>query len=174
MGNLGKTFGQGGKGGKAVKFEEPGDSVVGVVTAEPEIQQQTDFDTGQPAFYDSGQPKTQIVFTLKVETDDDNDNGERRLFVAKQRQKKAIFDALKAEGVEDTAEIAGGKLYVKFTGRDLEWTNPKTGKKPRKDNAPMLWTAKFKRGSVPVAEALGQRDETNASSDADEEDEPPF
>lgn len=151
MAGLDELFG--GSGARTVKFEDEGDTFTGTVV-DVKVEQAKDFDSGEPATWPDGKPRMQQVFTFEVEPEDDEDTGKRRLYVDKPRMRKAILEALKDAGVKDKAEIIGGKLSVKFTGRDLEWENPRTKRKPSKNNAPKLWAAKFERGKAPVEDVF--------------------
>lgn len=154
-----------GMGGATVKFEDEGDVVDGIVLAEPKEEQSRDYQTGDPAFWDEEKtrPKMQQVWSLQVEADTDedpDDDGKRRLYVDKKRLKQAIYKALKDAGVKNTSEIAGGRLWVKYTGRDMEFRH--NGKKPAKGNEPKLFKAKFEKGQTPVEDAFDDVDEDEA------------
>jgi hypothetical protein len=100
-----------GTGAPAVKFAEIGDSIKGEII-DKQTMQQRDFITGQPKFWDDGGPMWQVIYTLATNRhDDEEDDGERRLF-AKSGVLTAIKLAVKDAGVRNT-EI-GGILAVKF------------------------------------------------------------
>jgi hypothetical protein len=68
----------------SAKFETHGDTVTGVITDTPEVRPQTDFDSGQPLFWDDGKPKMQLVVTLATDQRDPanaDDDGTRRVYV---------------------------------------------------------------------------------------------
>ena len=105
-------------GAKSVKFDDKGDTVTGVIIAPPELAQQKDFKTQEPAFWDAEktQPKMQMVVTLRTqETDaeDPEDDGERRLFVASPNMRKAIASAVRNAKRKGLA--VGGVLRVTYT-----------------------------------------------------------
>jgi len=112
-----------GSGGRSAKFEAVGDTVKGVICAQPEMRQQTDIKTGAPVSWDDGQPKMQLVIRLQTEDrdpSDPEDDGIRALYVSggfkRASTQKAIADAVraaKAKGLE-----VGGTLAVRFTGEE--------------------------------------------------------
>ena len=53
-------------GAKGHKFEQVGDSITGLIT-DITVRQATEFGTGAPQHFDNGDPKEQIVVTLKAE-----------------------------------------------------------------------------------------------------------
>jgi hypothetical protein len=130
-------------GGRAVKFEKPGDKVLGLVRA-MEKRQDTDLD-GKPRVWDNGQPRWMLVVTLEVEPEDEDDNGMRNLYVNKPNMRQAIADAMRAKGW--SASPVGGKLFVKFVK-----TEPASqrGFLPKK-----VFTAAFDPPAQPDASDLG-------------------
>lgn len=124
-------------GASAVKFDDKGDTVTGVIIAEPTIAQQRDFQTGEPAFWDKDktQPKQQMIVTLRTQerdTSDPDDDGERRLFVASPNMRKAIAAAVREAKRKGLA--VGGTLTVTYTA---------DGEKQRGLNPPKLYSAKY-------------------------------
>lgn len=110
-----------GGGGKSAKFETPGVTITGTIAAEPEVRQQTEFQTGKLQFWDNGDPMMQLVVKLQTterDPDDKDDDGIRALYVKggfkKPTMQKAIADAVRAAGVKGL-EI-GGTLTVTYTG----------------------------------------------------------
>lgn len=101
-----------GGGIEAVKFEKPGDKVTGEVIGK-ELRQQTDFDSGKALYWNDGSPRMQVIVTLQVPTDDEDDEGERNLYV-RGLMTKAVRDALKTAKLRDL-EI-GHTLTVEYTG----------------------------------------------------------
>lgn len=110
-----------GSGGRSAKFERVGDTIKGVICAQPEIRQQTDIKTGAPKTWDDGQPMNQLVIKLQTDLrEDEDDDGIRALYVSggfkRASTQKAIADAVraaKAKGLE-----VGGTLAVRFTGEE--------------------------------------------------------
>jgi hypothetical protein len=137
-------FFQGG-GGASAKFPTPGTTIKGTVVRSVRTQQ-TNFDTGELAFWDEAktQPKWQVVITLATDERDpdiEDDEGHRNLYVRGQMQ-KAVGDALaKAKAKLEV----GGTLAVQYTG---------DGEPPRRGlNPPKLYTAAYK---PPVAQLDGR------------------
>lgn len=110
------------------KFPTIGSTVKGTVVGS-EVQQQMDFDTGKPKFFDDGKPMMQAVVTLQTDERDptiDGDEGLRRVFVRGQMT-AAVREALRAASAR--LEV-GGTLAVQFTA---EKPNPdKPHRKPAK------------------------------------------
>lgn len=121
-----------GTGARSAKFDAIGDKVVGFIE-HTEVRQQTDFKTGKPLFWDDGNPRNQLVVTLRTELrEDEDDDGTRNLYVKGQMQ-KAVADAVRKAGQRGLS--IGGKLGVVFTDE---------GEPPGKGlNAPKLYTAKY-------------------------------
>lgn len=133
--------------GSAIKFDNVGDRVKGIVT-NPRREQQRDFDTGSPMTWDNGDPRLQTVVGMTVD-------GEERTLYARGGKyevvegegtslEAAIVEAVVAAGASDIAE--GAELEVVHTG---------LGKPPRKGaNSPKLYRAKYTppRASVPVSD----------------------
>lgn len=101
--------------GSSVKFNNPGDTFTGQVTAAPFEKQQTVFNSGgQLAYYApkagqaQGDPKMQIVVPMI-----DQAGNEQTLYVSSPRMKKAIGAAMTAAGAPDIQ--VGGVLTVTFT-----------------------------------------------------------
>lgn len=124
-------------GGKSASFKDIGKTVAGVIKQEPEVTQQRDFDSGEPAFWDKDktEPKMQLVITLLTQErdpQDPHDDGERKLYVASPNMRKAIAAAVRAAGRNGLA--VGGALAVTYTHDE-----PKTGK----GNPPKGYSAQY-------------------------------
>lgn len=102
----------------SAKFDAHGDTVKGTITETPELRQQTDFDSGDPLFWDDGKPKMQLVVTLATDQRDPSnpeDEGTRRLYV-KGKMQQAVASAIRkcgAKGLE-----VGGTLTIAYVGDD--------------------------------------------------------
>lgn len=94
----------------SVKFEAEGD-VRRILIEDITKQQETDFDTGEPVFWPSGDPKYQYVVTGRV------DGEESRLFV-KGYMVDALKDALRKADVKAGDSLVGGTLVVKWNETD--------------------------------------------------------
>jgi hypothetical protein len=151
-------------GGKiaALKFPSVGTEHTLTVTDEPELRQQTDFDSGAPLFWDDKetQPRMQLVITGEVDQaarEGVDDDGLRRLYVKGELQ-KAMGQALREAGAK-SIEV-GGKVWVKYTGDGTA-----TGRK----NPPKLYKAAYK---APEAKAAAQASFLGSSDGPG--DAPPF
>jgi hypothetical protein len=126
-------------------FDHPGAKVEGTVIEVGE-QQQTDLDTGEPAFWQSGQPKMLIKVVLQTELKDSpTDDGKRSIYLKGSRKPEsksslaAVIGALMA-ATGGTELEPGGKLSLEYVG-DGEKTN-------RAFNAPKQYRATYAAPSV--------------------------
>jgi hypothetical protein len=119
----------------SAKFDTAGTTVGGPITEEPELRQQIDYDTDEPAVWKDGKPKMQLVVTVQTNLRDPqnpDDDGTRRFYVRSNLQ-KAVAQAVRQAGAK-SLEV-GGVLNVTYTG-DGPKTNPKF-------NAPKLYSATY-------------------------------
>lgn len=105
-----------GGGIKSASFPDGqyGTTVGGPIVREPEVRQQTDFDTGKPKVFDNGDPMMQIV--VHIQTDlrdpaDSTDDGVRALYL-KAQMMQAVRDAIRAAGAKGLG--VGGHLAVTY------------------------------------------------------------
>lgn len=112
-----------GGGGNAFGFETPGDSVTGKITVIEE-QQQTDMESGQPAFWENGQPKMMVRIELQTELrnpSDPSDDGKRSVYLkgSKKPESKssmaAAIEAVKNSTGARTLQI-GGTFSLTYSG----------------------------------------------------------
>ncbi len=114
-----------GSGAKAFAFDAIGDRVRGQIVA-MQKRQQTDMQTGEPAFWSNGDPKYMLQVSLQTELQDsDDDEGLRSVFlrggnftVAKGKgtsSLNAVKDAVKRSGSDKGIEI-GGTLMLEYSG----------------------------------------------------------
>lgn len=145
----------------AAKFPMIGTVVKGTIVGS-DVQQQLDFDTGKPKFFDDGKPMMQAVITLQTDDRDpsiDGDEGLRRVFVRGQMT-AAVREALRTAGAK--LEV-GGTLAVQFTE---EKVNPeKPHRKPAKQ-----YVAQYK---PPAAGTAATNDLLGTSSAAPAAAQPP-
>ncbi|BAH52266.1 hypothetical protein [Rhodococcus opacus] len=97
----------------------------GVVSMDPEIKQQTDFDTDEPLTWKDGSPRMQMIVTVQTDLRDPanpDDDGQRRFYV-RGKQQYALAAALKAVGANKVEQ--GGELYFTFTGEEPNAKNPR-------------------------------------------------
>jgi hypothetical protein len=135
-----------GVGIPGAKFPSIGSSITGAVTKEPELMQQTDFDTNEPLVWSDGRPRMQARVILATDERDPeiaDDDGTRALYV-KAALQKAVASAVRSAGAK-RLEI-GGKLTVTYTG---------DGQAVGKKNPPKVYSAKYEPPD-PVAQAADQ------------------
>lgn len=103
----------------SAKFDSHGVTVAGTITAKPTTQQQTDFDSGEPKFWDDGRPMLQVVVDLRTDLRDpdiEDDDGTRRLYVRGKHLTAAVRDAVRKAGGK--ALEVGAELAVTYVGDD--------------------------------------------------------
>jgi hypothetical protein len=122
-----------GSSARGFKFTEPGDKVSGRIVS-LDMQQQRDFSTGKPKFWndDENQPMMQLRIILQTELADDKDDDGQRAVYVKGEMQKAVKAALAESGAKQIEE--GATLRVKFTG---------LGAKEGNLNAPKLYQAQY-------------------------------
>lgn len=112
-----------GGGSPSAKFTTYGDTVGGVITEEPQVQQQTDIKDGTPLVWQDGSPRMQMVVTVQTQLRDpaiDEDDGKRRIFVRGQ-MRNAVQQAVIAAGAKGLD--VGGTLNITYVA-DGERKNP--------------------------------------------------
>jgi hypothetical protein len=108
-------------GGKSIFTSDsvPGETHTGKIL-DVQVRQTTDFQTGQPQFWDSGEPKQQAIIQLQTdERDDPEDDGIRAAYVKLWGlQKKALMDAVRSAGCRKASEALkpGSVFTATFTG----------------------------------------------------------
>jgi len=105
-----------GGGVPAAKFDQPGTSISGRITREPEAREQTDFTTGEVLRWPNGDPKMQVIVHLTTEMRDPaspTDDGTRAVYI-KGNMLKAVQAAIRAAGAPGLA--VGDTLSVTYTG----------------------------------------------------------
>ncbi|GAB2952080.1 hypothetical protein GCM10027280_45600 [Micromonospora polyrhachis] len=105
-----------GGGIKSAAFpdQQYGTTVGGPIVREPQVRQQTDFDSGKPKVYDDGKPVMQIIVHVKTTQRDPmtpTDDGVRALYLRGQIQ-QAVRDAVRAAGAPGL--LVGGELHVTY------------------------------------------------------------
>ena len=114
-----------GGGAKAFPFENMGDKVTGEIK-EMKKQQQTDMTTGEPAFWNNGDPKMMLRITLQTDLSEaDDDEGLRAVYLrggnpvaVKGKGSSslvAVKDAVRRSGATDGIQV-GGVLTLEFSG----------------------------------------------------------
>lgn len=123
-----------GGGVPSFKFETVGQVAKGPIL-ELGMQQQRDFATGKPKYWDDGNPMMQLRVVIATDERDPeitDDTGERALYIKGESQ-KAVRQAIKDAGAK-TIEV-GGILALAFTG---------LGDKKDQLNPPKLYRAQYK------------------------------
>lgn len=143
----------GGEGGNAFPFDNVGDTVTGSVVS-LEQQQQTDMDSGEPAWWDDAKTRPKIMYavTLKTELREDaSDDGLRTVYLrgsTKPETKSslaAVRGAVKA--VTGSYDLQfGGKLTLQYSGSE-----PASN---RKFNDRKLYTAAYEAPSMALGEPV--------------------
>lgn len=95
--------------GSTAKFPTPGTSVCGVVEAVTE-RHATEFGTGKPKYWPSGDPVIEHVITLR------QDDDERAVIYAKPEQQRAIRKAVTMSGAHSFE--TGARLTLTYVGDD--------------------------------------------------------
>lgn len=127
-----------GGGVKSFKFETTGQVAKGPIL-ELAMQQQRDFKTSVPKFWDDGNPMMQLRVVIQTDerepgTDDD---GQRALYLKGEAQ-KAVRDAIRTAGAKQIE--VGGTLALQYIG---------DGEARGNLNPPKLFKAEYK---APVAQ----------------------
>lgn len=138
-----------GAGGSAsFPFDTIGDTVTGRVTNLEEVQQ-TDLNTGQPAFWDNGQPKMMYRAELQTQLrDDDDDDGTRSIYLKGSKKPEAqsslsaVLQAVRT-ATGKAALAVGGTLTLTYIGDGVA--------KQRGHNAPKLYAAQYVAPSVDLS-----------------------
>ena len=114
-----------GNGAKAFPFENLGDKVSGQIV-EMKKQQQTDMQTGEPVFWNNGDPKMMLRITLQTDLQDsEDDEGLRSVYLrggnpvavkgSGTSSLVAVKDAVRRSGAPDGIQ-PGGILTLEFSG----------------------------------------------------------
>lgn len=93
-----------------------GYTVIGTIVDEPIVQQMTQYESTELAFWKSGDPMMEIVCTLQTDLRDPADpydDGKRRLHIPP-RMQPIVREAIKRVGADGLA--IGGRLAVRRTG----------------------------------------------------------
>jgi hypothetical protein len=105
-----------GGGGRGVQFENIGDSVTGILLAEPEKRVQTDMSTGEPKLFKDGSVKTMYAVRLQTglrDPGDPFDTGERMIYL-KWKSLEAVQQAIRRAGAPGPQ--VGGQLTLTLIG----------------------------------------------------------
>jgi len=134
-----------GGGAKAFTFENIGDKVTGEIKVMKK-QQQTDMTTGEPSFWNNGEPKMMLRIELQTDLQDsDDDEGMRSVYLrggnyvavkgSGTSSLLAVKDAVRRSGSSNGIEL-GGILTLEHSG---------LGQAANKGfNAPKLYVASYR------------------------------
>lgn len=128
----------------------PGDTITGAVVS-VDYKQVNDFNTGEPAFFPSGDPKMQFVIVIQTDQrDDEDDDGRRTIYIpAWGSKKQALVDAMRAEGMRKASEaFAAGNIFTATFVEELQKQNPQTRARYREK----VYTYRIQRGSLAAAD----------------------
>ena len=105
---------------KGAKFERPGDRISGIIE-KVTANQVRDFNTKQPAFWQDGSPKLQVLVTINTGVTDPNvedDDGYRTVYIKGWgEQRRAWLDAIRRAGLHKASDIKPGDRFTAvFTG----------------------------------------------------------
>jgi hypothetical protein len=143
-----EQFFQGGAAAAKFPDREYGTVIGGEIVADPRMQQQRDYTTGDPITYQDGNPAMQMVIVVQTSLHDPSipeDDGQRAFYV-KGQMRQAIGEALKKAGA--TAPRRGGKLWLKY----IE-DKPTTLRNGKPGNPQKIYAAKYE---PPAQAAAGQ------------------
>lgn len=128
----------------------PGDTITGAVVS-VDYKQVNDFNTGEPAYFPSGDPKMQFVIVIQTDQrDDEDDDGRRTIYIpAWGNKKQALVDAMRAEGMRKASEaFAAGNIFTATFVEELQKQNPQTRARYREK----VYTYRIQRGSLAAAD----------------------
>lgn len=128
----------------------PGDTITGAVVS-VDYKQVNDFNTGEPAFFPSEDPKMQFVIVIQTDQrDDEDDDGRRTIYIpAWGSKKQALVDAMRAEGMRKASEaFATGNIFTATFVEELQKQNPQTRARYREK----VYTYRIQRGSLAAAD----------------------
>lgn len=135
-----------GKSVPSISFKDAkiGDAYTGTITA-LETAQVRNYESGEPEFWEDGNPKLQIVVTLSTEYGDGaEDDGDRKVYLFGQKL-QAAKQALKEAGLQKLE--LGSKFTITYSG-----TKPSSNKKY---NDVKLYTIAIAKGtSNPAVDTL--------------------
>ena len=110
------------------QYSAPGDTISGTI-AKVDVKQVTNFQTKEPEFFPSGDPKKQVILTLQTSLREDaDDDGKRSVYIPLWGGKKAALgEAMRAAGMKEasTALALGNTFTARFVGEERK--HGKTG-----------------------------------------------
>jgi hypothetical protein len=144
----------------AAKFEDRAYNTVigGEIVEEPRMQQQRDYESGEPLAYPDGNPMMQMVVIVQAQSAAGDDDG-RRAFYIKGQLKQAVGEALRKAGVK--VPQAGGVLQVKYV-RD----EPTTLRNGKRGNDKKIYAARYTPPAGPQGAFFAETHEQPATEGA--------
>lgn len=118
-----------GSGTKSAKFMGRNNPVQMTITRDPEVRQQTDFDSGELKTFKNGDPMMQLVVvgtTDQRDPDKPDDDGTRAFYIKGKHMKGVVGDAVRAAGARGL-EVGGVLTMTWVSGGpryegDTTWT----------------------------------------------------
>ena len=154
---------------RSASFQNVGDFVVGFIARQPEVQQQRDFETGEPKVWSDGNPMMQLRVVLTTDErdpEDPEDSGERAVYIRGNMQ-RAVAQAVRAASAPGLE--VGGKLLIKYVA---------DGKAARRGfNPPKVYEAKYRapaREATSVPNPVRETVPAGASAGPTNHEEVPF
>lgn len=138
----------------AAKFPDGqyGHVIGGEIIAEPRMQQQRDYTSGEPLVYQDGNPQMQMIVVVQAHPggnfheDGTEDDGQRAFYI-KGQMKQAVAEALRKTGARSPQR--GGKLWIKYVE-----DKPTTLKNGRPGNPQKIYVAKYEPPAQAAAAAF--------------------
>lgn len=119
---------------KGAKFENPGDTVSGIIenvsAAQVNVYDSVNQKpTNQPDYWNDGSPKLQVLVTVDTGMRDptvEDDDGRRTIYIKGWGgQRRAWIEAIRRAGIRKASEIKpGDRFTAKFVGYDPQSKNP--------------------------------------------------
>lgn len=131
-----------GGGVKSAKFMGRNNPVQLTITQEPEVRQQTDYNTKEPKFFKNGDPMMQLVVTGTTDQrdpEDTDDDGTRAFYVKGKQLTSVVRDAVKAAGAKGIQ--VGGVLTLTWVSGGPRYDGDTTWMKEN----PKVYAAQYQK-----------------------------
>lgn len=148
-------FDIGGAGGNAFPFDHIGDTVTGKILTLEEVQQ-TDMNTGEPAFWNNNPTQPKMMYRVTLQTDlrdDSDDDGKRAVYLRGSRKPEtqsslaAVLQAVK-QATGGTSLDPGAILSLRYAGDGVPTT--------RGHNPPKKYEARYQPAAMNIGEPAPQ------------------
>lgn len=143
------AIGEGGPRAAFIKDTPIGTTVTGQIV-DAVVRQVTDYTTGEPQFWESGEPKQQVVITIQTDNmDDRDDDGKRGVYVKMWGDhKRALLDAMRAMGASKLSQaLHPGNILTAVFEREEPNRNPRL-------NATKIYKYRIEKGAHPALDKL--------------------